>query len=131
MNCSRTCFFGISDHPPLRRYPHKEGNARNVWRSRNLGVLYAKGEGVPQDDEQAAKWFRLAAEQGNGNAQFNLGLLHGEGQGVPQDVMQAHMWWNLAAAQGIEQARKARDMLAEGMTPPNSTKHNGSRGSGG
>ncbi len=27
------------------------------------------------------------------------------------------MWWNLAAAQGIEQARKARDMLAEGMTP--------------
>jgi len=31
----------------------------------NLGVMYANGEGVPEDDKQAVKWFRLAAEQGN------------------------------------------------------------------
>ncbi len=83
----------------------------------NLGVLYAKGEGVPQDDEQAAKWFRLAAEQGNGNAQFNLGLLHDKGQGVPQDDVQAHMWFNLAAVQGNEGGRKGRNTVAETMTP--------------
>jgi hypothetical protein len=26
----------------------------------SLGVMYAKGHGVPQDDKTAAKWFRLA-----------------------------------------------------------------------
>ncbi|MCK9681056.1 tetratricopeptide repeat protein, partial [Haemophilus influenzae] len=30
----------------------------------NLGVMYAKGQGVKQDDFEAVKWFRKAAEQG-------------------------------------------------------------------
>jgi TPR repeat protein len=30
----------------------------------NLGVSYAKGEGVPQDDAEVARWYRRAAEQG-------------------------------------------------------------------
>ena len=30
----------------------------------NLGLMYYKGEGVPEDDKQAVKWYRLAAEQG-------------------------------------------------------------------
>ena len=30
----------------------------------NLGVMYDTGEGVPQDDAEAVRWFRLAAEQG-------------------------------------------------------------------
>ena len=30
----------------------------------NLGVMYAEGRGVPQDDAEAARWYRLAAEQG-------------------------------------------------------------------
>ena len=29
----------------------------------NLGVLYATGQGVPQDDAEAVRWYRLAAEQ--------------------------------------------------------------------
>ena len=29
-----------------------------------LGLMYASGEGVPKDDAEAARWFRLAAEQG-------------------------------------------------------------------
>ena len=31
----------------------------------NLGQLYYQGKGVPQDDKTAAKWFRLAAKQGD------------------------------------------------------------------
>ena len=31
----------------------------------NLGVMYDKGEGVPQDDKRALKWYTLAAEQGD------------------------------------------------------------------
>ena len=30
----------------------------------NLGVMYANGHGVSQDYAEAAKWYRLAAEQG-------------------------------------------------------------------
>ena len=33
-----------------------------------LGVMYARGDGVPEDDKQAVKWYRLAAEQGLGQA---------------------------------------------------------------
>src|SRR3954468_412302 len=39
----------------------------------NLGVMYAKGRGVPENDVEAVKWFRLAADQGYAAAQFNLG----------------------------------------------------------
>ncbi len=39
----------------------------------NLGIMCGHGEGVPQDYAEAAKWYRLAAEQGNVKAQFKLG----------------------------------------------------------
>ena len=29
-----------------------------------LGKMFALGHGVPQDDKEAAKWYRKAAEQG-------------------------------------------------------------------
>jgi len=39
----------------------------------NLGVMYAHGEGVSEDDAQAVHWYRKAAEQGVARAQVNLG----------------------------------------------------------
>ena len=33
-----------------------------------LGNMYRTGEGVPQDDGEAVKWYRLATEQGNASA---------------------------------------------------------------
>ena len=61
--------------------------------------MYATGRGVAQDDAEALKWYRLAAEQGAAAAQNNLGFIYATGQGVPPDLVQAHMWLNLAAAQ--------------------------------
>jgi len=86
-------------------------------RARNLGLLYAKGQGVPQDYAQAMKGWRQAAAQGHAGAQLNLGVLYDEVQGVPQDYAQAHMWYNLAAAQGDKKASTYRDQLAEKMSP--------------
>ena len=63
-----------------------------------LGTMYL-GEGLPQDYQEAMKWFRLAVEQGHTNAQFNLGVGHTNGEGVPQDYIQSHKWINLAASQ--------------------------------
>lgn len=82
-----------------------------------LGVMYYKGQGVPQDYEEAAKWFLKAADQGEAFAPFNLGLMYYKGKGVPQDYVKAHMWFNLAAAQGDEKAAKRKDMVAQMMKP--------------
>ena len=59
----------------------------------NLGFMYAKGQGVPQDDQEAVRWSRLAAEQGDAVAQCNLGVMYNKGQGVPQDYQEAARWF--------------------------------------
>ncbi len=66
----------------------------------NLGVMYQKGQGVPQDYKTAVKWYRLAAEQGYACAQYNLGVMYQKGLGVPQNYKTAVKWYRLAAEQG-------------------------------
>jgi hypothetical protein len=70
------------------------------------------------------KWYRLAADQGNPNAQNNLGHMYRNGEGAPQDYVQAHMWFNLAASRipasekkERDNAIEARDFTASKMTP--------------
>ena len=67
----------------------------------DLGVMYANGLGVPEDDAEAVRWLRLAAGQGYAAAQFTLGLWYDHGVGgVPQDDIEAVRWYRLAADQG-------------------------------
>jgi TPR repeat protein len=75
----------------------EQGDARAQY---NLGVLYRKGRGVPQDDVQARQWYEKAAAQGQAKAQYNLGTLYLNGSGVPKDYQQALRWFRLAADQG-------------------------------
>ncbi len=85
-----------------------------------LALMYATGEGVPQDDAEAVRWYRLAADQGDADAQFNLGVRYATGEGVPQDDVQAHMWFNLTASRSTgedrESAVSARDRARARMT---------------
>ncbi len=37
--------------------------------------MYYRGEGVSKNDDEAMKWFRLAAEQGDRKGQYILGLM--------------------------------------------------------
>ena len=78
--------------------------------------MFNNGRGVPQNDAEAMKWFRLAANQGDAEAQFNLGVMFRDGVGVPQNYVQAHMWVNLAGAGGNSNGNKNRDMVAGEMT---------------
>ena len=55
----------------------------------NLGVMYANGEGVPENDAEAVKWYRLAAEQSHADAQFKLGVMYDLGNGVPENDAEA------------------------------------------
>jgi TPR repeat protein len=67
--------------------------------------MYANGQGVPKDDKEAMKWYRLAADQGYASAQNNLGLMYANGQGVPKDDKEAVKWYRLAADQGNANAQ--------------------------
>ena len=86
-----------------------------------LGMMYANGEDVPQDDAEAGTWYRKAAEQGHIEAKNNLGVMYADGRGVPQDYVEAHMWLNLAASRSSDSNRErtvaTRDRVAEQMTP--------------
>jgi hypothetical protein len=79
-----------------------EGDARA---QSMLGLLYYRGHGVSEDNDEALKWFRQAASQGDAAAQFYLGLMFFDGQGVPQDRAEAMNWFRRAADQGDAQAQ--------------------------
>ena len=78
----------------------------NVAAQYGLGLLCAIGHWVPQSDDEAVKWCRLAAEQGDAYAQNELGELYATGCGVPQDDAEAKKWYQKAADQGHEEAQR-------------------------
>ena len=67
--------------------------------------MYANGFGVPEDDKEAVKWFRLAADQGHAAGMYNLGFMYRNGRGVPKDDKEAVKWYRLAADQGDAKAQ--------------------------
>ncbi len=67
----------------------------------NLGYIYNIGEGVERNDQEAVKWYRLAAEQGYSLAQSNLGLMYANGAGVAENDQEAVRWYRLAAEDGL------------------------------
>ena len=60
---------------------------------------------IPQDDAEAFKWYRLAAEQGHAVAQYKVGIMYEAGYGVPLDYAEAVKWYRLAAEQGRADAQ--------------------------
>ena len=78
------------------------GDARSQF---NMAVLYDNGYGVEKNLAEAAKWFRLAAEQVLAMAQYNLGNMYASGQGVERDVAEAAKWYWAAADQGLPEAQ--------------------------
>ena len=70
---------------------------------------------MPKDDAEAVKWFRRAANQGDGDAQASLGAEYRDGTGVPQDYVHAYMWFILAAQTeepGVDITAQNIDLLA-------------------
>ena len=87
----------------------------------NLGVLYSIGLGVEQDDVEATKWFRRAADRGLPAAQMRMGTAYLEGKGVPKDPKEAYFWYTLAAThfslgEQHEQAVAARESTGAELT---------------
>jgi len=87
---------------------------------RRLGLMYAGGRGVEQDDAEAARWFRRAGEQGEPRAQASLGFSYALGKGVPLDYVEAYRWLDLAVVRSSGENRELfqrnREAVATKMT---------------
>lgn len=72
-----------------------------------IALMHKMGLGVSKDRKQAQKWSRLAAKQGNTDAQVLLGSLYYKGEGgESNDIAKAYMWYDIAATQGNDEAMK-------------------------
>jgi len=77
------------------------------------GQMYREGKGTPQNDAEALKWYRLAAEQGHAQAQFALGRFHEEGIVVAKNEYVARQWYQKAGEQGYAPAQSKVGYLYE------------------
>jgi len=65
-----------------------------------IGNMYYNGDNVDQSYEEAVKWYTLAAQQDDAEAQMLLGTCYSSGRGVEEDDYWASYWFTLSALQG-------------------------------
>lgn len=83
-----------------------------------IGVLYALGLGVPEDDRRAFDWYLRAAMKGHPGAQSGVGWYYEEGIGMPApDLVRAYMWYVLSAIGGDPDAAISQEEVVKKMTP--------------
>lgn len=77
-----------------------------------LGSAYLSGKELPQNYKEAAKWFELAANQGNAQGKYQLAVLYAAGKGVRKDFAFAVKLLRQAADAGDANARDVLQKLA-------------------
>jgi TPR repeat protein len=105
---------GVSDGDLTEYWSKTYGPGREADIARAqalLGTLYQDGLGVAQNFQQAADWYRKAAEAGDTEAQAKLALMYEAGRGVPQDSEQAAHWFAKAAQAGDVWAQEALGLM--------------------
>lgn len=94
-----SCFTFMAwgqDSELIRKAESGDAEAQN-----ELGHLYSVGgDGFPENEEEAFKWYLKAAEQGHANAQHQIGWRYLYGRGVSKDLTKAELWFLKCAAQG-------------------------------
>ena len=90
-----------------------------------LATIHEEGRGVPQDDDEALRWYFLAAEQGDVSAQLVLGFKYEYGFDLlPHDDAEAMRWYRLAAEQGDPLGQRyLGSMYAEGRGVAKNSQH--------
>jgi TPR repeat protein len=62
-----------------------------------LGEIYEKGEIVPQNSQEAIKYYQKAAELGASNAYFKIATIYEEGRGIAPNGTESYKWYIKAA----------------------------------
>jgi len=92
------CTVAAEDLEALR----KKAEAGDSEAQRELSIIYARGEGVPEDFTESLKWLGKSIEQGDAAAQFNLGRMYSN---LTKDSAEALKWYRKAAEQGYVDAQ--------------------------
>jgi uncharacterized protein len=95
--------FPASQTP--QQLPHARAAQGDPEAQLRLGLHYAEGDGVIQNDREATKWLALAAKQGLAEAQYHYGLMLLKGRGVVQDYHAAFSWIEKPAQHGYAPAQ--------------------------
>ncbi|MBT6416823.1 tetratricopeptide repeat protein [Candidatus Puniceispirillum sp.] len=82
-----------------------------------IGVMYAMGLGVKQDDIRAFDWYLRASMKGHPGAQSGVGWYYEVGRGMPApDLVRAYMWYVLSAIGGDPDAAISQEEVVKKMT---------------
>lgn len=82
----------------------------------DLAALYLKGDGVPNDALEAARWSAKAAEQGLAAAEYDYGVLLLQGRGLKADEGKAVSYIQSASDKGVAGAQnRLGHLYAEGV----------------
>ena len=82
-----------------------------------VAMMYLQGNGVGQNYEEAAKWFRKASEQRIKQAQYRLAELYMKGRGVPKDYEYAYAWYRVGAEHRHKKSMGAITAASENLSP--------------
>lgn len=65
-----------------------------------LGMMYYRGDSIPQNYIEAANWFQRGAAAGSVRAMTKLGQMYSNGRGLPQNYAKAAHWFRKGAEAG-------------------------------
>lgn len=82
-----------------------------------IGIMYALGLGVPQDDVRAFEWYLRSSMKAHPGAQSGVGWYYETGRGLEKpDIVRAYMWYTLSAIGGDPDAKISLEFLVPKMT---------------
>lgn len=82
-----------------------------------IGIMYALGLGVPQDDIRAFEWYLRSSMKAHPGAQSGVGWYYETGRGLEKpDIVRAYMWYTLSAIGGDPDAKISLEYLVPKMT---------------
>lgn len=98
--------FTITDHKKAMLYCKQsfqwlnENTGNNKYRLCNLGVCYENGFGIEKNVVEAARLYKLAADQGFSYGQFLLAICYKNGIGVNLDKQESFRLYRLSGENG-------------------------------
>lgn len=85
---------GIDQEESFSQLLGKAQSGEAVSQFKVAGIYESGSDEVPQNLLEAARWYRMAAEQNHSQSQYNLGMMYQSGHGVAEDTNEANKWFD-------------------------------------
>jgi serine/threonine protein kinase len=106
-NKAISCYYGNGvpkNRLAAARWYESAAALGDGFSANELGKMYEKAMGPPQDFQKAVVWYRRGIGEGNSDAAMNLGRMYENGSGVDKDRKQAEFWYRTASNAGNHEA---------------------------